>query len=205
MTITFIIIAMKKIFITSTLFLILSCTESRFENKPTVENTVDNTDSSIKGSFSSRYDDNMIDKIYSELIKNDKKLSALDDRMLKSYDHQRKILEYYNVVLDKSEAYYRDAHYQTNSITDSLLKHQLENQIKINAEKYNLKIKNIKTLISQLTANSERINNLYTAFKIRKTLPEIEKYQNAHPLKTDSLETFIKKQNQLLNELKNLK
>lgn len=196
---------MKKIFITSTLFLILSCTESRFENKPTVENTVDNTDSSIKGSFSSRYDDNMIDKIYSELIKNDKKLSALDDRMLKSYDHQRKILEYYNVVLDKSEAYYRDAHYQTNSITDSLLKHQLENQIKINAEKYNLKIKNIKTLISQLTANSERINNLYTAFKIRKTLPEIEKYQNAHPLKTDSLETFIKKQNQLLNELKNLK
>jgi len=38
-----------------------------------------------------------------------------------------------------------------------------------------------------------------------KTLPEIEKYQNAHPLKTDSLETFIKKQNQLLNELKNLK
>lgn len=147
----------------------------------------------------------MIDKIYSELIKNDKKLSALDDRMLKSYDHQKKILEYYNVVLDKSEAYYRDAHYQANSITDSLLKHQLEKQIKINAEKYNLKIKNIKTLISQLTANAERINNLYTAFKIRKTLPEIEKYQNAHPLKTDSLETFIKKQNQLLNELKDLK
>lgn len=196
---------MKKILITSTLFLILSCTESKFENKPTVENAVDNTDSSIKGSFSSRYDDNMIGKIYSELIKNDKKLSALDDRMLKSYDHQRKILEYYNVVLNKSEDYYRDAHYQANSITDSLLKHQLENQIKINAEKYNLKIKNIKTLISQLTANAERINNLYTAFKIRKTLPEIEKYQNAHPLKTDSLETFIKKQNQLLNELKDLK
>ena len=196
---------MKKALLISTFLLIISCSESRFENKPTVENAVDNTDSSIKGSFSSRYDDNMIDKIYSELIKNDKKLSVLDDRMLKSYDHQRKILEYYNAVLDKSEDYYRDAHYQTNSITDSLLKHQLENQIKTNAEKYDVKIKNIKTLISQLTTNSERINNLYTAFKISKTLPEIEKYQNAHPLKTDSLETFIKKQNQLLNELKNLK
>jgi len=129
---------MKKALITSLLFLlILSCGESRFENKPIAENTVDNTDSSIKGSFgSSRDGDNIIDKIYSELIKNDKKLSDLDDRMLKSYDHQRKILEYYNVVLNKSEDYYRDAHYQANSITDSLLKHQLENQIKINAEKY---------------------------------------------------------------------
>lgn len=200
------LITMKKILIPSTLFLLIfSCSEGRFENKPIVENTVDNTDSSIKGSFSSRDNDNMIDKIYSELIKNDKKLSALDDRMLKSYDNQKKILEYYNVVLDKSEDYYRDAYYQTNTVTDSLLKNQLKSQIKLNAEKYDLKIKNVKTLISQLTTNSERINDLYTAFKIRKTLPEIEKYQNAHPLKTDSLETFMKKQNQLLNELKKLK
>ncbi|WP_159436354.1 hypothetical protein [Chryseobacterium indoltheticum] len=49
------------------------------------------------------------------------------------------------------------------------------------------------------------MNSLYNAFKIKKTLPEIEKYQNAHPLKTDSLNNFINKQNQLLNELKNLK
>lgn len=49
------------------------------------------------------------------------------------------------------------------------------------------------------------IHSHYSAFKIRKTLPEIEKYQNAHPLKTDSLEKFIEKQNKLLIELKNLK
>ncbi|WP_029293141.1 hypothetical protein [Chryseobacterium hispalense] len=70
---------------------------------------------------------------------------------------------------------------------------------------YSLKIKSFKALIFQLTKNAEKISDLYTIFKIRKTLPEIEKYQNAHPLKTDSLENFISKQNQLLNELKNLK
>lgn len=91
------LITMKKILIPSTLFLLIfSCSEGRFENKPIVENTVDNTDSSIKGSFSSRDNDNMIDKIYSELIKNDKKLSALDDRMLKSYDNQKKFL---NIIM----------------------------------------------------------------------------------------------------------
>ncbi len=75
----------------------------------------------------------------------------------------------------------------------------------MSSDQYELKIKNVKNLISQLNTNMERINDLYTIFKIRKTLPEIEKYQNAHPLKTDSLENFVKKQNQLLNELKNLK
>jgi len=197
---------MKKIFIASTLFLmIFSCNESKNENKPLVENAVDNTNSSIESSFSSGRDDNMIDKIYSEIIKNDKKLSALDDRMVKIYEKQRKTLEQYDNILNKSKSYYRDANYQANSIIDSLLKHQIENQIKISSEKYNVRIKNVKTLISQLTKNTERMNDYYTAFKIRKTLPEIEKYQNAHPLKTDSLENFINKQNQLLNELKNLK
>lgn len=70
---------------------------------------------------------------------------------------------------------------------------------------YNSKLKNVKNLILQLDKNTEKINDFYNTFKIRKTLPEIEKYHNAHPLKTDSLINFINKQNMLLNELKNMK
>lgn len=199
---------MKKILIFSTLFLlIISCGESSLENKPLVENAVDDADSSIKNSWESgsRYEQNMIDKIYSELIKNDKELSALDDKISKAHQKSRKVLEYYNDVLDKSDGYYQDAIHLTSTINDSILKHQIENEINVNSEKYNDKTSNIQNLISKLNKNEQDINSLYTAFKIRKTLPEIEKYQNAHPLKTDSLESFIKKQDQLLNELKNLK
>lgn len=198
---------MKKTLLTATLALfIFSCGENRSENKPLIDNAVDNTDSSLKGSFEgSRYDDNMIDKIYSELIKNDKKLSALDDKILKTHEEESRVIHQYENVFMKSDAYYRDAKSQINSITDSLLKHQVENEIKLSAEKYNSKVKNIKALISRISKNTETINNLYTVFKIRKTLPEIEKYQNAHPLKADTLEHFIGKQNQLLNALKNVK
>jgi len=197
---------MKKILIAAILLLMLtSCWENRSENKPLIENAVDHTDSSIKGSFESGRNDNMIDKIYSEIIKNDKKLSALDDKILKIYDQSGKVLKNYDDILNKSASYYRDANVQANAITDSLLKHEVQNEIKMSSDQYELKIKNVKNLISQLNTNMERINDLYTIFKIRKTLPEIEKYQNAHPLKTDSLENFVKKQNQLLNELKNLK
>ncbi len=196
---------MKKILLTTSIILLFSCGENKSDHDPHAENAVDNTDSSVKGSLSGGRDDNMIDKIYHEVIKNDKKLSALDDTILKTYENSTKVLENYEDVLNKSEAYYRDANYQANAITDSLLKHHVENQIKISSDQYDVKIKNVKDLISQLNKNTQRINDFYNAFKIRKTLPEIEKYQNAHPLKTDSLSKFITKQNQLLNELKNLK
>jgi hypothetical protein len=197
---------MKKILWTFALFLLLfSCNESHIENKPLVENAIDNTDSSIKGSFGSLRNENNIDRTYYEIIKNDKRLSAFDDQIVKNYENYRKVIATYDNILSKSETFYRDASYKVNTITDSALKHQTEKHIMASSNQYELKINNIRILIAALEKNNEKVNNLYTSFKIRKTLPEITKYQNAHPLKTDSLENFIKKQDQLLDQLKNLK
>ncbi|MEG0925377.1 hypothetical protein [Chryseobacterium sp.] len=197
---------MKKIFFASVMALsLLSCKENRAENAPIVENAVDNAKSSISGSLKSDRYENQIDQIYSEIIKNDKNLKALDDKVQKAGQETQKVLQNYNKVLSISESYYRQAEYQMKSITDSLIKKQVETAVKTSAEKYNLKTGNIKMLIVQINKNNETLDNLYTAFKIRKTLVEIEKFQNAHPLKTDSLESFIKRQNKLMEELKNIK
>ena len=75
----------------------------------------------------------------------------------------------------------------------------------MSSEKYELKTKNIKDLIQRINGNQSKIKDQYIVFRIKKTIPEIEKYQQAHPLKTDSLTQFINRQNQLLNELKNIK
>ncbi|MCT2564007.1 hypothetical protein [Chryseobacterium herbae] len=196
---------MKKILFASALALfMLSCKENKPGNVPAVENAVDNAESSVSGSLKSYRKDNMIDKIYFELIKNDKNLKALDDRLTHLYEENGKVLEIYGETLHKSESYYSDAYLQAGTIKDSLLKQQLEKEIKVNDEAYNQKISKVKELIAKVNKNGDDINNLYTAFKIRKTLPEIGKYQNAHPMKTDSLENFIKKQNQLLDELKKI-
>ncbi|PIF45967.1 hypothetical protein CLU96_2983 [Chryseobacterium sp. 52] len=197
---------MKKILFASALALsVLSCKENKPGNATVVENAVDNAESSVSGSLKSYRNDNMVDKIYSELIKNDKNLKTLDDKLIKVYEESGKVLGLYGETLHKSEDFYRDAHYQAGTIKDSLLKQQMEKEIKISSDHYNQKISKVKELIAKVNKNSDDINNFYTAFKIRKTLPEIGKYQNAHPLKTDSLENFINKQNQLLNELKNIK
>lgn len=197
---------MKKILFASVMALsLLSCRESKTENAPIVENAVDNAKSSVSSSLESYRSENLIDQIYSEVIKNDKNLKALDDKVRKNIEETEKVLEVYDRILSMSESYYQQVGYKTKSITDSLMKKQVETEVKTSADQYNLKTGNIKAVIAQINKNNETLNNLYVAFKIRKTLLEIEKYQNAHPLKTDSLDNFIKKQNRLMEELKNIK
>lgn len=197
---------MKKILFASALaILTISCKENKSRNAPAVENAVDNAESSVSGSLKSYRKGNMVDQIYYELIKNDKNLKALDDKIIEINEESRQVLAVYGETLQKSESFYLDAHSHAASIKDSLLKQQLEKEIKISSGQYDLKISKVKDLVAKINTNNDNISNLYTAFKVRKALPEIEKYQNAHPLKTDSLESFINKQSQLLNELKNLK
>lgn len=198
---------MKKILLTFALLSALfCCTENTSRNKALIENAVDETDSSLKGSFgSSRYDNNIIDKVYSELIRHDHALALLDEKILRNREESEKVLQSYRTVLDKSDSFYRDAGLNAGTVTDSLLKKQIGHEIRISSDQYKLNIQKIKSLISRHEDNLNRLNDLYTAFKIRITLPEIEKYQKAHPLKPDSLGHLIRKQERLINELTQLK
>ncbi|ASK29412.1 hypothetical protein CEY12_04540 [Chryseobacterium sp. T16E-39] len=197
---------MKKLFFTGSVLLFLySCTENKTENPPVADNLIDNAESSVSGSFKSEKNSDMIDQIYSELIKKDNNLKVLDDKINDANREAGKVIFEYKDIFDKSDSYYRDAQYHTDAISDSLLKKEITKSIKASADQYALKLKTIKDLISLLNTNEKKMNDLYTAFKIKKTLPEIEKYQNAHSLKPDHLNSSINKQNKVLNELKNLK
>ncbi|WPO93126.1 hypothetical protein [Chryseobacterium sp. HR92] len=78
---------MKKILFASTLALsILSCRENKLRQAPVVENAVDNAESSVSESIkkNTRYSSrsgNLVHEIYEELIKNDKSLQELDNRI----------------------------------------------------------------------------------------------------------------------------
>lgn len=202
---------MKKIFFGSILVLsLLSCSENKSRQAPTVENAVDNAESSVSGAikkntrYSSR-EGNLVHEIYQELIKNDKALQDLDKRIAVINQETEDAMTEYDDVIQKSETYYNDATALSNSVTDSVTKKQIEKEIKASSEKYDVKTQTIRDLIVKIKANRTTVHDQYLVFKIRKTLPEIEKYQNAHPLKTDSLTQFINKQKKLLEELKKLK
>ncbi|PTT34660.1 hypothetical protein DBR28_13370 [Chryseobacterium sp. HMWF028] len=200
---------MKKILFASSLALcLLSCRENKSRQAPAVENAVDNAESSISSSIKKNTysrDGNLVHEIYQELIKNDKALQGLDKRIESIDKEAEDAITEYDDVIQKSETYYNDATALSNSVTDSVTKKQIEKEIKTSSDQYNLKTQTIRDLITKIRANRITLHDQYVVFKIRKTLPEIEKYQNAHPLKTESLNQFINKQNKLLEELKKLK
>ncbi|WP_426482700.1 hypothetical protein [Chryseobacterium sp. R2ACT005] len=201
---------MKKILFASILaFSVISCKENKSRQAPIVENAVDNAESSVSGSIkkNATYSrgGNLVNEIYEELIKNDKSLQELDNRIENIQKETETAISEYDDIIGKSEIYYNDATTLSSSVTDSITKKQIEEEIKASSKKYDVKTQAIRDLIGKIKANKAVLYDQYIVFKIRKTLPEIEKYQNAHPLKTDSLNQFINKQNQLLGELKKLK
>jgi len=196
---------MKKIFITSSLFLfIISCQENKTADHDMVEQAVENTESgfSIKRMSKSKA---IIDAIYMEKIKDDERLKGLHKRFLSLRNDSEVMEDLYDDVIRSSENYYADAEIRTKNIMDSALQKEVLNLLKNSSEKYDVKINKLNALKIQVNFNAIQLNSFYDIYKIKKTLPEIEKYQETHPLETDSLENFINKQNQLLNELKNLK
>jgi hypothetical protein len=195
---------MKKTLLTSALFLLLfSCTENKPENKPIVENAVDNTESKSYSRYSKGQ--NIIDGIYNEQIKDDEKLKDFQKRFLSIQNDSEIMKHLYDDITRSSQNYYSDAEIRAKNIMDSTLQKEVLNLLKNSSEKYDAKINKLNALKIQVNLNVIELNSFYNAYKIKKTLPEIEKYQDTHPLETDSLENFINKQNQLLNELKNLK
>jgi len=195
---------MKKTLLTSTLFLLLfSCTENKPEQSGIVENAVDNAESKSYSRYSKGQ--NIIDGIYNEQIKDDEKLKDFQKRFLSIQNDSEIMKHLYDDITRSSQNYYSDAETRAKNIMDSTLQKEVLNLLKNSSEKYDTKINKLNALKIQINLNFIELNSFYDAYKIKKTLPEIEKYQDTHPLETDSLENFINKQNQLLEELKKLK
>jgi hypothetical protein len=196
---------MKKILFASTLFLFtISCKENRKNDRDIVEKAADNTESSFPIKRLGR-SEAIIDGIYSEKIKDDPKLLELDKRFQALQNDSKIMKDLYDDITKSSEDYYADAERRAKNIMDSALQKEVLILLKNSSEKYNVKLNKLNELKVQINLNFIKLYSFYDTYKIKKTLPEIENYQNSHPLETDSLENFINKQNQLLNELKNLK
>lgn len=72
--------------------------------------------------------------IYSELLKNDKKLQDLEQKIENVFKNTHVVISEYENIINKSDSYYNDAEQLTRSITDSLVKKEIERDIKFSSE-----------------------------------------------------------------------
>src|SRR5690606_24881520 len=118
----------------------------------------------------------MVDAVYYEQIKNSEDLKKFDEKFHSLQEDSRKMNQMYNDIIGKSDDYYSDAEIRAKGIKDSVLKNQIISLLKDSSIKYNVKVEKLKELKNQININYYKLYGFYDAFKIRKTLPEIEKY-----------------------------
>ncbi len=196
---------MKNLLIIATLFLSFSCKEKTENAVIAAGNS--NVISSVESKTGSRYSkgSSLIDAIYFEMIKDDKVLQALDEEINLIRKNSDELISQKQELLIKPTEYYGEVNREIAMIKDSILKKEMKNFIKESSDNFTRKEKELEMVIKDLEINNGRINDYYNFFKIKKTLPEIEKYQNQNPLKLEELEKMIADQNQLLEKLKNMK
>lgn len=191
---------MKKIIILLCGFTIIACNDKVETRTNADENAVEN--SSISLSSKMRGSKDMVEDIYNEILKTDKSLEELDQKINKLQSESDRVSNENIESIGKSKSYYATANNRAKQINDSLLKKETLNLIQISENKFKAKIEKFETLKSQINDNLIKINDEYLAFKIRKTLPEVEAYQNSHPLQINNLNAFINQQYNLLKEIK---
>ena len=196
---------MKNLLIITTLVLLFSCKEKTENAVVAAGNS--NVISSVESKTGSRYSkgSSLVDAIYFEMIKDDKVLKALDEEINLIRKNSDELISQKQELLIKPSEYYGEVNREIAMIKDSILKKEMKNFIKESSDNFTRKEKELEMVIKDLEINNGRINDYYSFFKIKKTLPEIEKYQNQNPLKLEELKKMIADQNQLLEKLKNMK
>lgn len=196
---------MKNLLIIATLFLLFSCKEKTENAVVAAENS--NVISSVASKTGTRYSkgSSLVDAIYFEMIKDDKVLKALDEEINLIRKNSDELISQKQELLIKPSEYYGEVNREIAMIKDSILKNEMKNFIKESSDNFTRKEKELEMVIKDLEVNNGRINDYYNFFKIKKTLPEIEEYQNQNPLKLEELKKMIADQNELLEKLKNMK
>lgn len=198
---------MKKLFFLTVGFIFFSCNRNG-NNSNNVQNQQDNIVQNVESSESSfrmMKGSNLLDAIYYESIKNDEKLKQIDEKINLIEKQSRELISQKDEIINKSSEYYSDADLEARSINDSILRKQILSLLENSSEKYNLKLKSIKNAIVQIKANNNKMENFYSAFKIKRTLPEIEKFQKQNPISEDDLNKLIKQQELLIENVNQLK
>ena len=198
---------MKKIITIISIVSLISCNkEARTEAIP--KNETDKIilkDNDIK-SFSRYSNDNnpLIEKIYYKIIENDQNLTKLDEEISKLNDESREYKRSLDDILQKPDDYYKDAKYRTKFLKDSLLKKEILKLIESSEKNFTKNTSVLKGKMKQTNLNTISINELYSIYKIRKTLPAIEDFQKTIP-DNKKIDSIINEQEKLIQQLKSLK
>ncbi|HRI25749.1 MAG TPA: hypothetical protein PLZ45_13820 [Ferruginibacter sp.] len=189
--------------------IVLSCThrEKNHDFTPDTPKALKEESSSSGILTKKRYEDDLVETLYGELMEKDPQLKQLEKTAI-DLDNQRidSAMEF-NAFDNKNSQYYRAGDQHLQRIQDSVLGQRIRAILDNSLAAYRSSSQYHKNLIETLTAKNLKLDDLRTALKIVKTIPLIEKFQkenlpSAKPLEkvNNRFDKAIEKADSLMNK-----
>jgi bacterioferritin (cytochrome b1) len=169
-----------KLLLTAFTFILFACNQNKpaVQQQPPVPKALEEKSSSDYELISkSRSYNNLIEDLYTEILETnaalqelEKEFNTIDNKVIDSL----KTFTQYN---DKNNSYYNAAKEYTASISDSVLKKQMEELVKKSEETYRKIVTNHEQLIKKKGELASHLKNLHTVLMLSVTLPVMENYQ----------------------------
>ncbi|MBA4853003.1 hypothetical protein [Emticicia sp. BO119] len=161
---------------------LLSCeNKSKSKEDKVVEDAVKEikvVEDASSSSFGSRYNYDVVNELYKELLKEDKALTDLEAGTNELLEKKKDTDESFNRYDSKSQNYYHSAQSHLNSLRDSVLKQKYSSLILKSQEKYSYKVADLLKIIASSNLKTLQIEDLRKILKLTTTLAYIEKYQD---------------------------
>ncbi|MEI6183995.1 MAG: hypothetical protein WCP65_00600 [Bacteroidota bacterium] len=150
--------------------------------------------------ISKRVADDLVESLYNELVNKSVDLKNLEVKIDELQKSKSDSIISFNNYNDKNELYISSANRHCEEIKDSSLRDKMRNLIAKNLTKYNSSIARHTELLKIIETKELTIADLHNILKIVKTLPLIDKYQRDNLPSTNSLEGYIKRQDQTIRD-----
>jgi hypothetical protein len=188
-----------RTFITTILALVLvSCSNNRTQLKPKEQTPEVLEDKASYALVSKRGYDDLVEKLYNELVSNDKDLKVLEDKIDKLNESKRDTMALFNKFDSKNQSYFTSANNHVSQIKDSIVRDKIKSLVASQLAKYNSQISAHSELIKIIEAKQITISDLHNSLKIVRTLSLIDKYQKDNLPNTKSLKGYIQQQEQTI-------
>ncbi len=191
------------IYSVSGLFLMISCGDNSILSTTKEKDVIAKVGSESFERYSKG--SSLLDGIYFELVKDDKNLLALEQAMDDLNKNKLKSLADADNIMDKPNQYFAEIDAFIPNIKDSLLRKEIEAVYRTAKNNNTKRRADLDGMKSRIKEDQKQINDIYTAFKIKKTIPIIEKYQEQNPINIEDLNKIIDEQKKHLEEVKKLK
>ncbi len=180
-----------KLLLSFCFLLLISCSQNK--PAPQQQNNVPKAleEKSVDFSVvSKRYDNDIVQSLYNELLKEDKDLSKFEDGIGKINSDKADSLEYFHSFQSKNTSYYNSADRYLANIKDSVLKYRIKQILAESNSRFEAAVVQHKNLIQEIETKENHLADLHFAVKIIKTLPVMEKYQRENRPSLNPIQTI---------------